>query len=254
MAAALGYEQFLIEDAVYPPRSPGLATLKNRVEFVSTEQVETIARVPAVAVQEDRPAQALIIVDIQNDFVHPQGAMQSCGYSHLSDVDRERIVANNRALAGAFRSRGWPVIFVRNVLTPHGHDTVLARSGLRVRPMPAGAQFILEGGWGAELVDGLAPEEGDIHVIKRGHSAFGFTPLHRTLRNLRVRRCVVTGGAVTGCISDTVREGVGLGYEMTIISDATYPAASPYLEVLANRGEVRPTAAVLAELAGALVT
>jgi nicotinamidase-related amidase len=113
--------------------------------------------------------------------------------------------------------------------------------------MPPEAHYLEYGAWGTELVEGLQPEVGDFVLEKKGHSAFGFTPVHRILRNLRVRRCIVTGGATSGCVSDTVREGVGLGYEMAVVSDATYPPASPYLAVLARRGQLRTTQAILAE-------
>jgi nicotinamidase-related amidase len=120
--------------------------------------------------------------------------------------------------------------------------------------MPAEAHYVELGSWGSKLIDGLELNESDFFVEKKGHSAFGFTPLHRILRNLRVRRCLVSGGAVNGCLSDTVREGVSLGYEMTLISDATYPADSPYVEMLADLAEIRPTESLLQELTTAAVS
>ena len=91
----------------------------------------------------------------------------------------------------------------------------------------------------------LAPQKNDYVLIKKGQSAFGFTPLHRLLRNLAINRCVVTGGAVTGCVSDTVREGAGLGYRTVVVSDATYPPRSPYLASLTGRAEINTTDEVM---------
>jgi nicotinamidase-related amidase len=245
--AALGYEQYVVTDAVYPLRPTDLATLRNRVAYLTTPDVVD-ADVAALPAAVEPPGYALIVVDIQNDFVQPDGAMHRYGHSGMSDGERARIIANNESLAAAMRARGWPVIYVRDVQSWHGRDTVLGPMMRRAIPMPAEANFIKEGTWGAEFVDGLGRQGSDIEIVKRGNSAFGFTPLHRTLRNLRVRRCLVTGGAVIGCLSDTVREGAGLGYDLTIVSDAVYPPADPYLEVLGELSELRPTAAVLAEL------
>jgi nicotinamidase-related amidase len=143
---------------------------------------------------------------------------------------------------------GWPVIFIKIGRRADGVDNAQASSGRRLRPMPAEAHYMEMGSWGTQFIEGIAPEERDIVLEKKGNSAFGLTPLHRVLRNLGVRRCILTGGAISGCLSDTVREGIGLGYDLTVVSDATYPAHSPYLDVLAERTEVKPTAAVLAGL------
>jgi nicotinamidase-related amidase len=250
MGAALGYEQFVVTDAVYPARSPHLDSLVNRVDFIATADV--LAQAAALGDAPPRPSEpareALLVIDMQNDFLHPDGAMHRHGQLAMTDADRERVVANTRRLADAVRARDWPVIWVRVAQRADVLDTALAEAGTRRRGIPPEARFIERGGWGAALVDGLTPEPHDLILDKHGHSAFGFTPLHRILRNLRVRRCLVAGGVTNGCVSDTVREGVGLGYAMTIVSDATYPPDDPYLEVLANRGAVRATADVLAGL------
>ena len=98
------------------------------------------------------------------------------------------------------------------------------------------------------MVDELRPEEDDYVVEKKGGSGFGYTPLHRILRNLNARRLIMTGGAVTGCVWATALDGVALGYDITVIADATYPPDSPDLPSLAEWCEVRPTAEVLAGL------
>lgn len=249
MGAALGYEQFLVEDALYPRGSAYLPMLKIRAEYVTTDQIVSVSDAPSALPLEDHDYRcALILVDLQNDFLHPQGAMISYGYSRLSDSEREGIVANNRKLIEAMHRLGLPVVFVKIGRRADAADSAQAPASRRLRPMPPEAHYMETGFWGTELVDGLEPGKGDLVIEKKGHSAFAFTPLRRILRNLGVRRCLVTGGAVSGCLSDTVREGAGLGYEITVVSDAVYPPNSPYLQVLAERVEVHPTEVVLAEL------
>jgi nicotinamidase-related amidase len=246
MGTALGYEPFLVSDAVYPPRAADLPLVKNRAELVTTDEVARVGREPS-DLPEAPSNEALLIIDMQNDFLHPRGAMQRYGYTQLDATDRDHLVANVDRLARAMRARGCPVLFLKVVRRPDGYDSAQATAFRRLRPIPPEAHYLEYEAWGAELVEGLQPEPGDFVLEKKGHSAFGFTPVHRILRNLRVRRCLVTGGAISGCISDTVREGVGLGYEMVVVSDATYPPASPYLAVLSRRGQLRTTETILAE-------
>lgn len=254
VGASLNYEHFLVEDAVYWPRSPYLALFKHRVEPCSTEAVVRLASAPtATAAVKAGPPYALIMIDMQNDFIHPQGAMQRYGFSSLADEDRERMIDNNRKLIEALRARGWPVVFVKICRRADRIDDAQAPTGRRLRQIPPEAHYVEIGSWGAEYVDGLKPEaQGDIVLEKKAHSAFAFTPLHRIFRNLGVRNCLVSGGAVSGCLSDTVREGVGLGYRMTVISDATYPPRSPYMPMLASRAQIRPTEEVLTEIGAAV--
>ena len=88
-------------------------------------------------------------------------------------------------------------------------------------------------------------------VRKTGGSGFGFTPLHRILRNLNVRNLLMTGGAVTGCVWATALDGVTLGYDVTVVGDATYPPDSADLATLGQWCAVRATDDVLPSLAPA---
>ena len=72
--------------------------------------------------------------------------------------------------------------------------------------------------------------------------------LFRILRNLNVTSCVVSGGAVHGCIEATVREGVGLGYTFTIVPDAAYPPRSLVPDVLEKQAAFKSTAEVINDL------
>ncbi len=241
MGGALGYESFVVTDALYPKDSPALGYLTFRAGFVSTADVLALdAGQPSAGAE---PRSALLIVDMQNDFMQPDGAMQRDRYSSLSVAERDTIIANTRELIAEMRRRGEPVVFIRTLVRSDKRDSMEAPLGMRLRPTH-GPTFE-DGTWGAQLVDGLDPRPEDVIVTKKGHSAFGSAPLHRVLRNLGVKHCIVTGGAVTGCVSDTVREGVGLGYTMTIVSDATYPPNPSYLDVLKSRGRVCATAELL---------
>jgi len=151
-------------------------------------------------------------------------------------------------LAAAVRARGWPVVYVKVGRRADNLDDVHAKTFRATRALPESVTHAAQGTWGAEIVAELTPEPNDFVVEKKGASGFGFTPLHRLLRNLGIRRCLVTGGATTGCVRATVFDGLALGYDVTVIADATYPPDSAHLDVLARWCSVRPTAEVLQEV------
>ena len=113
--------------------------------------------------------------------------------------------------------------------------------------MPIGGKH-QKGSWGNQFIAGLEPIEGDLILLKKAHSAFFFTHLHRQLRNLNIDTCLVTGGSSKACANDTVRDGIALGYQMIPIPDAIYPPNSPFLRVLGDRTRMMATEEVLAHL------
>jgi nicotinamidase-related amidase len=141
-----------------------------------------------------------------------------------------------------------PVLFVITTYRRDRLDDASSPTAIRNRPMPPGQDYLIPGTWGARIHEGLEVREEDFLVPKKGRSAFGFTPLHRILRNLNVGRLIVTGGGIYGCVEDSIREGAGLGYDFTVVSDATYEPNSPVLKILAERVECRSTDEVLADL------
>lgn len=229
--AQIGYVVHLVEEAIYPvnSRHAKLEKLDHRVNPLTTgDLAAAIASGDSASSNSTAAPYAMMIIDMQGQ-------------------KNERIVRNNQELAAAMRRQGWPVIFVRMNLRPDGQDD--ARSLTIIRgELTNDASYWSPGAPTAAWVNGLQPEPQDVVVDKKGNSGFGFTPLHRILRNRGIHRCIVTGGATGGCVSDTVREGVALGYEMTVVSDATYEPESPYLQVLADFSEVRTTETVLSEI------
>jgi nicotinamidase-related amidase len=124
-----------------------------------------------------------------------------------------------------------------------GRDHLIDTASAKIAIRETKAEYHIEGTWGAKVVDELSPSAADYVIRKRGHSAFGTTHLHRLLRNLGVESVVVAGGSVTGCVADTVREGVGLGYRISIVADATYPPGKrdAAFASLRERLEIRTT-------------
>jgi ureidoacrylate peracid hydrolase len=246
--AALGYENILISDASFPLRFPLLKTLTSRTYDVNTTQFLQWAALPrpvAPARQPIRPC--LLIIDIQNDLIHPEGAHVRYRPNKLTDAQRQEIIGNNVKLSELIRAKGLPVVYIKSVRGKDRFiDTASAKKGMRQRDL----DYRTDGTWGAEVVDELKPQPCDYVIGKRGHSAFGTTHLHRMLRNLGVNHIIVTGGSLVGCVADSTREGVGLGYQVTLVRDAAYPPELRELgtAALATRLDVRTTEEVLAWL------
>jgi ureidoacrylate peracid hydrolase len=158
---------------------------------------------------------ALVIVDLQNDFCHPQGALARRGIR----VERmEAVVAAVDRLARAFRAAGRPVLFVR---TEHGPWTDSPVWVGRVKHPECGIERVpvcLEGSWGAEFY-GLRPEPGDRVIVKRRYSAFYGTDLELTLRALGVRSIVVVGVATNVCVETTVRDAFMRDFDTVVVPE-----------------------------------
>ena len=249
--AALGYEMIIAGDAIYPPQSFGVELLAQRraMVFSSEEIVAALSLDADVPATEPPPVKtAMLIIDLQNDFVHPQGFNGRMGYSTLTEEDLGMLIENNQHLLRAVRQKGLPVVFARVINRKDMLDKASPIMESDPKPIPAEEDDLIEGTWGAQIIDGLDVHEEDLIVTKKGRSAFFGTNLHRTLRNLKVTRCITTGGAAHGCMEDTVREGAGLGYAFTIVPDAAYKPNTPTIGVMSNYADFKTTKEVLAEL------
>ena len=141
---------------------------------------------------------ALIIIDIQRDFTHPQGVMAREGMRVMKPADREVLLDSNRKLIAAMREAGKPVIYTQVLLRPDHLDSGLTE--YRRQDLPPETGFLVDGTWGAEIEDEVKPEPGDFLVVKKEKGAFTDTYLDRLLFNLGVSTCVVTGGSIRGCV------------------------------------------------------
>jgi len=167
---------------------------------------------------------ALIIVDIQNDFLYPDGS-----FAHIAQERPEAMIdlpflmgtiPYVSRLAAAFRSAGRPVVYVAHVLKSDYSDAAFPFWRLGMKPLAGNRTHCVEGTWGAEIVDELKPHEGEHVVMKKGFGGFSNTTLDTILRNAGVTTCVVAGVTTCVCVSTTVRGGVEHNYRMILVSDA----------------------------------
>lgn len=202
---------------------------------------------------------ALIIVDMQNDFVHPDGGLAcKARETPQAGIDMPFLMAtipHVQRLARAFREAGRPVVYVAHVVKPDFSDAQWPYWRLGFSP-GGNRTFIAEGSWGARIVDDLEPQDGEHLVVKKGFGGFSNTPLDTILRNMGVTTCVVSGVTTCVCVSTTVRGGVEHNYRMILVQDAVAEVSrdthEAELKTMARIfADVKTTDEVVAMLAGA---
>lgn len=198
---------------------------------------------------------ALVVVDMQNDFLHPEGAFGVMAKDHPErQIDMQFLastIPTTRRLIEAFRRAGRPVIYLAHVLKADYSDAAFPY--FRGTTMKK-TSFLVEGTWGAAIVDELAPRPEEHLVIKKGFGGFANTPLDTILRNYGVTTCVVCGVTTCVCVSTTVRGGLEYNYRMMIVGDAVAEVsrethAAELKTMQRVFGEVKTTAEIEALLA-----
>ena len=142
---------------------------------------------------------ALLLVDFLTDFEHEDG-------DALLDSFRKRHEGMVQALSRA-REDGIPVVYAQdNRGVWDGDRARLVREALEG---PAG-----------DVLEALAPGEGDRFVVKPRYSAFDKTPLELVLRDLDIERLLLAGSATEGCVAQTAIDGRELGFKISVLADA----------------------------------
>lgn len=166
---------------------------------------------------------ALIVIDMQRDFVEEGGFGASLG----NDVSRLRaIIPTVARLIEGFRAAHLPVIHTRECHRPDLSDLPPAKRdrGKPLRrigdPGPMG-RLLIAGEPGAEIIPELFPAEGEIVIDKPGKGAFYATELQALLRERNIRQLVFAGVTTEVCVQTTMREANDRGYDGLLATDAT---------------------------------
>lgn len=182
--------------------------LVERVVSVVTEQDQ---RGVARAIRFAAPDAAVVVIDVQNDFCHPDGLLARQG----RDVARtHQPIARLAAFLDDARRAAVPVILVQNIHSPNS-DT----PGWRARHLDSGRdQSCQEGMWGAEFFE-VGPEPGDHVVVKHRYDAFTRTSLEELLRSLGRSSVLYTGVSTSICVESSLRAGVCRDFLGTLVHD-----------------------------------
>ena len=157
---------------------------------------------------------ALLLVDLQNDFIHPQGAYARGGQAN---ADIAALPTRLRPLADAFRANSGLVAATLFTLVPgRGGEPIISDHLKKLRPFLSKGDFS-PGSWGQQLVDELPPA--DVTVEKIAYSAFYMTRLEWLLRKCGVERLIVGGIVTNGGVASTVRDAHVREFECIVLED-----------------------------------
>ncbi|MFN3718122.1 MAG: cysteine hydrolase family protein [Rhizobium rhizophilum] len=171
----------------------------------------------------DRDHAALIIIDMQRDFVEPGGFGETLGNKVAL---LQAIIPATARLLAAFRAAGLPVIHTRECHRPDLSDCPPAKRergkpSLRIGdPGPMG-RILISGEPGADIIPELYPVEGEIVLDKPGKGAFYATQLGEILAERKIRQLVFAGVTTEVCVQTTMREANDRGFECLLATDAT---------------------------------
>jgi nicotinamidase-related amidase len=166
---------------------------------------------------------ALVVIDMQRDFVEPGGFGASLG----NDVTRlHGAIGPIGALLASWRARGWPVLHTRECHRADLSDCPPAKRergepSLRIGDPGHMGRLLIAGEPGADIIPALAPADGEWVIDKPGKGMFWATGLHERLQTAGITHLVFTGVTTEVCVQTSMREANDRGYECLIVKDAT---------------------------------
>ena len=157
---------------------------------------------------------ALLVVDMQNGFCHPDGSFPRIGRGLEGAMDAVRAAA---VAVGQARRAGIPVVFTRHVYRPGRAD----EGGALIRNSPAlaGINGLAAGFWDADVVDELGCGPEDLVVDKVRFDAFQWTSLEPLLRGLGVTKLMICGVVTNICVESTARSAFMRDFPVTLLED-----------------------------------
>ena len=157
---------------------------------------------------------ALILGDLQNDFIHPDGAY---GKARQSDPAIAALPARLAPLVRVARDRGVLIVATLFTLVPgRGGEPIISPHLKALRPFLKKGDFA-PGSWGQQVVEPLAPA--DVTVEKIAYSAFHASRLEWVLKKCGIEHLYFTGIVTNGGVASTVRDAHVCEFDCTVLED-----------------------------------
>ena len=158
---------------------------------------------------------ALLVIDMQNSFLQPEGAMSKLGFD--CNKLRDAIPGTERLVAAA-RKKQIPIIYTQYVYEPDFKDGGWLVEG--IMPALREVKLCVKGTWDAEIIDDLAPLEHEAVIQKNRPSAFVATRLESILGAMEVENLIVCGVTANMCVETTVRDSCQRDIRTVVAKDA----------------------------------
>jgi ureidoacrylate peracid hydrolase len=168
------------------------------------------------------PHSALLVIDMQNDFIAPGGLVERSGRNVLA---ARQLAERLPAFVSVARRAGVLVVFVRNVysteLNTYLSDSWLEQAARKQSGGYTRFPVCAEGSWEGDFYGEIRPQPGDPVVTKHRYNAFHNTELDTILRANAIRTVVLTGVATDVCVGTTAREAFMRDYYAIMVDDGT---------------------------------
>jgi len=201
---------------------------------------------------------ALVIIDMQRDFIEPGGFGETLG----NDVALlAAIVPACQAALGAWRRAGGMVVHTREAHLPDLSDCPPAKRlrgnpSLRIGDVGPMGRILVAGEPGNQIIPALSPMAGETVIDKPGKGMFYGTPVHAQLQKAGITHLLFMGVTTEVCVQTSMREANDRGYDCLLLEDCTesyfphFKAAT--VEMLRAQGAIVGWTATSAQLIAAL--
>ncbi|MDP2417962.1 MAG: isochorismatase family cysteine hydrolase [Hydrogenophaga sp.] len=187
---------------------------------------------------------ALVIIDMQRDFIEPGGFGETLG-NNVGLLSA--IVPACQAVLQAWRQAGGVVVHTRESHQPDLSDCPPAKRNrgqplLRIGDHGPMGRILVAGEPGNQIIEALAPQPGEIVIDKPGKGAFYATGLQETLQQAGISHLIFMGVTTEVCVQTSMREANDRGFECLLLEDCTesyfahFKAAT--LEMLCAQGGI----------------
>jgi ureidoacrylate peracid hydrolase len=171
-------------------------------------------RDPMVVKRFNPQSTALLLIDLQNDALHPDGAYGRAGVaSEPLRALPKRLIPLCQSLR---RQGGWVIATHFTILEGRNAKPIMTENTRQLRPFLVQGDF-LRGSWGHALVDGLT--EVDLHIDKFVPSAFDMTPLEWLLHQLKVETILLAGITTPVSVVCTARGALQRDFQVVVLED-----------------------------------
>jgi len=202
---------------------------------------------------------ALVLIDMQRDFIEPGGFGETLG----NDVSLlEAIVPATKTVLDAWRAAGGLVVHTRESHQPDLSDCPPAKRNrgnptLRIGDEGPMGRILVQGEPGNQIIDALAPVDGEWVIDKPGKGMFYATGLHEKLQGRGITHLLFGGVTTEVCVQTSMREANDRGYDGLLLEDCTesyFPAfKAAAIDMIRAQGAIvgwtAPSHALLASLA-----